>query len=114
LVKKEPYIPEKGDVIWLYFNPQTGHEQAGKRPALVITPKQYNKATGLGLFCPITSKIKQYPFEVIIPEEFGISGVVLSDHVKNLDWKARKAEFIFRLPENLIKEVISKLRVLID
>jgi mRNA interferase MazF len=114
LVKSQLYIPDKGDVIWLNFNPQTGHEQAGKRPAMVVTPMQYNKVTGLGLFCPVTSKIKNYPFEVKIPEGFGISGVILADHVKNLDWKAREAELIFSLPKDIFNEVISKFKVLID
>jgi len=111
MVKKE-YVPERGDIVWLNFNPQTGHEQKGKRPAVVISPGIYNKKTGLGLFCPITSKAKNYPFEVKI-ENKKITGVVLSDQIKNLDWKTRKIEFIIKIAPENIKEIIDKIGVLL-
>ena len=110
MVKK--YIPERGDIVWLNFNPQSGHEQKGKRPAIVISPKQYNEKTGLGLFCPITSKVKNYPFEVKI-ENKKINGVVLSDQVKSLDWETRNIEFIIKTAKEKTEEVIDKLGVLL-
>jgi len=110
---KGSYVPKKGDVVWLEFPPQTGHEQSGRRPALCISPKEYNEKVELAIFCPITSKQKGYPFEVVIPSKFPISGVILADHLKNLDWKARKAEFIASLPPYSLKHVIEKLMVLL-
>ncbi|MDR2148163.1 MAG: endoribonuclease MazF [Tannerella sp.] len=106
------YIPDRGDIVWLDFTPQTGHEQHGKRPAVVLSPLVYNKKTGLALFCPITTKQKGYPFEVEI-ESGKISGVVLSDQVKSLDWQQRGAEFIEKATEEAINEIIKKLNVLI-
>ena len=106
------YIPERGDVVWLNFDPQSGHEQKGKRPAIVISPKEYNEKVGLGLFCPITSKIKNYPFEVNI-ETKKINGVVLSDQIKSFDWKTREIEFIGKATLEKIKEIVSKIGVLI-
>ena len=111
MVRKK-YIPERGDIVWLNFNPQSGHEQEGKRPAVVISPKEYNEKTGLGLFCPITSKIKNYPFEVNIKNP-KISGVVLSDQIKSLDWKTRDIEFIMKEKSEVVTEVISKIGVLL-
>jgi len=111
MVKKK-YSPERGDIVWLNFNPQSGHEQKGKRPALVISPKEYNEKVGLGLFCPITSKIKNYPFEVKIDSK-KIDGVVLADQVKSLDWKTREIEFITKITPKKIDEVISKIGVLL-
>jgi len=110
MVKK--YIPERGDIVWLNFNPQSGHEQKGKRPAVVISPKQYNEKTGLGLFCPITSKVKNYPFEVKIVNK-KINGVVLSDQVKSLDWETRQIEFIIEADKEKTNEIIDKLGVLL-
>lgn len=107
------YIPERGDAVWLDFDPQSGHEQAGRRPALVISPKIYNQRVGLALVCPITSQVKGYPFEVAIPKGTKLSGVVLSDQIKNLDWKARKATRIVKLPENVVKEVLAKIKPLL-
>jgi len=112
MVKKE-YIPQRGDIVWLNFNPQAGHEQKGKRPAVVISPKEYNEKTGLGLFCPITSKIKDYPFEVKIKNK-EINGVVLSDQIKSLDWKTRKIEFITKITPEKIKEIIDKIEALLE
>lgn len=108
------YVPQRGDVIWLDFDPQLGHEQAKRRPALVLSAEQYNKITGLGVFCPITSKEKGYPFEVAIPKGYPTSGVILADQVKNLDWKARKATFICKLPDTLVEDVIFTLLTLFE
>jgi len=109
----EVYVPERGDLLWLQFNPQAGHEQSGKRPALVLSPKAYNSKVGLAIFCPVTSKIKGYPFEVILPEKMEIAGAILTDQVKSLDWRARKAKKLGRLPRVLLKEVFAKIRPLL-
>ena len=111
MVKKK-YSPERGDIVWLNFNPQSGHEQKGKRPAVVISPKEYNEKVGLGLFCPITSKIKNYPFEIKI-ENKKIDGIILSDQIKSLDWKTREIEFITKITPEKIDEVINKISVLL-
>ena len=99
--------------MWVDFNPQAGHEQAGRRPALVVSPLAYNARTGLALCCPITSHIKGYPFEVLVPDGLKVSGAVLSDHVKNLDWRARRAEFIARLPQRELEQVINRVILLL-
>jgi mRNA interferase MazF len=108
------YVPERGDVVWISLNPQAGHEQAGRRPAVVVSPRSYNGKVGLGLFCPITSQAKSYPFEVVIPAGLPVSGVVLADQVKSLDWRARQAEFAARLPAHTGAEVVGKLAVLLE
>lgn len=107
------YVPARGEIVWLQFDPQAGHEQAGHRPALVISPKPYNQKVGLGLFCPITKQVKGYPFEVLLPAGLGVTGVVLSDQVKRLDWRARKAQQIAKVPQGIIDEVLGKLSTLI-
>lgn len=107
------YIPERGDAIWLQFNPQAGHEQAGHRPAIVLSPKSYNEKTGLVLCCPVTNQVKEYPFEVHLPEDSGVDGVILADHIKSLDWNARQAKFIAKLPEPTIAEVLGKINSLL-
>ncbi len=107
------YIPEKGDAVWLDFNPQTGHEQAGRRPAIVISPTSYNQKVGLALFCPITNQAKGYPFEVAIPTNKNITGVVLSDQIKSLDWRARNVVFIGKLPDSVIEDVLKKFKNLL-
>jgi mRNA interferase MazF len=112
MVKKK-YIPERGDIVWLDFNQQTGHEQKGKRPALVISPKEYNEKVNLGLFCPITSKEKKYPFEVKIKNE-KIDGVVLSDQIKSFDWTKRNIKYIIKATEEEFNEVVNKINVLIN
>ena len=109
----QDYVPAKGHIVWLEFSPQTGHEQAGRRPALCISPKEYNEKVGLALFCPITSHIKGYPFEVQLPAIAAVTGVILADHVKSFDWKAREAKYICSLPDKQLKEVLNKLRLLI-
>jgi mRNA interferase MazF len=107
------YIPDSGDIVWITFNPQAGHEQAGHRPALVLSPKAYNGKVGLAILCPIKSQVKGYPFEVLIPDGLEVNGAILSDQVKSLDWKARKAEFSCKLPSDPYNEVVDKLSTLI-
>jgi mRNA interferase MazF len=107
------YIPERGDAVWINFNPQAGHEQAGRRPAIVLSPQSYNGKVGLCLLCPITNQVKGYPFEVAIPTGSGISGVILSDQVKSLDWRARNIVFIAHLPDAVTNEALKKLKSLL-
>lgn len=109
----KPYTPAQNDIVWLNFQPQSEHEQAGRRPAIVISPQIYNDKTGLALFCPITSKSKEYPFEVQLTESCSIRGVILSDQIKSLDWKAHQAEYICTLPSEIMQDVINKLKTLI-
>ena len=106
--------PDRGDVVWITLDPQAGHEQAGRRPALVISPLSYNGKVGLAVLCPITSQVKGYPFEVLIPPGLKVSGAVQADQVKSLDWRVRKAEFLCRLPRPAIVEVLHKLGTLIS
>ncbi len=108
------YVPRRGDVVWLSFDPQAGHEQAGRRPAFVVSPETYNRKTGLFLACPITSKVKGYPFEVALPNDLVVSGVILADQIKSLDWKARKAEFATLTSDDVIEDVAALVRPLID
>jgi mRNA interferase MazF len=110
---KSGYIPERGDAVWITLDPQAGHEQAGRRPALVLSPAAYNSRVGLALLCPITGQVKHYPFEVALPEGLAVSGVVLADQVKSLDWIARKAARICHVPENVIAQVLSRLDALL-
>ena len=108
------YVPERGDVVWISLHPQAGHEQAGRRPAVVLSPSAYNSRVGLALLCPITNQRKGYPFEVRIPTELRVTGVVLADQVKSLDWRARQAEFIGALPVETVAEVLAKLATLLS
>ena len=108
------YVPSRGDVVWLSHSPQAGHEQAGRRPALVVSPAAYNGKVGLAVLCPITSRVKGYPFEVRLPPGLTVSGAVLSDQVKSLDWRARRARFICRLPTRATLEVLEKLGTLLS
>ena len=103
------YIPGRGEVVWLLFDPQAGHEQAGRRPAFVISPKAYNAKTGLALVCPITSQVKGYAFEVAIPAGLPVGGVVLADQVKSLDWRARMADYLCTLPPGITEDVVAKI-----
>ncbi len=107
------YIPNRGDVVWINMNPQAGHEQAGRRPAVVLSPYSYNAKVGLALFSPVTNQIKGYPFEVIIPEGFKVTGAILSDQVKSLDWKVRNAEFFDKIPESVTLEILTKFTTLL-
>ena len=108
------YVPERGDVAWITFNPQAGHEQAGRRPAVVISPKAYNGKVGLALLCPITSQVKGYPFEVALPDDLPVSGVILSDQIKSLDWRARKAEMACVLPEDVVNKILQRVKALLE
>ena len=107
------YVPNRGDVVWLQFNPQASHEQAGHRPALVVSPKAYNAKVGLALLCPITSQIKGYPFEVVVPPGLRVSGAILADQIKSLDWNARQAKHLGAVPANVMEEVLAKIQTLV-
>lgn len=107
------YIPARGDAIWITLNPQVGHGQAGRRPAIVLSPSSYSGKVGLAILCPVTSQVKGYPFEVTIPAGSKLGGVVLADQVKSLDWRFRKAEFICKLPRETTGEVLDKLGTLL-
>ena len=108
------HVPERGDVVWLEFNPQTGSEQAGHRPALVISPKSYNRKVGLALVCPITSRVKGYPFEVELPQGLEAKGAILCDQIKSLDWRARRATHLGSVPELVMQEVTARILALVD
>ena len=99
--------------MWIQFNPQAGHEQAGRRPALVLSPAAYNEKVGLAILCPITSQAKGYPFEVEVTGTTSVHGVVLSDQVKSLDWRARQAEVIERVPDDVLQDVLGRLATLL-
>jgi mRNA interferase MazF len=111
-VSKPAYVPDKGDLIWLEFTPQAGHEQAGHRPALVLSSKVYNGKAGLMLCCPMTSKVKGYPFEVACPFG-GTQGVVLADQIRSLDWKARKAKYSGKASPEVLHQVRAKLEAVL-
>ena len=113
MVSKKGWIPDRGEIVWLDFDPQAGSEQAGRRPALVISPGIYNRKVGLALFCPITSAQKNYPFEVCLPVGLKVSGVILSDHIKSLDWRARNAGYLDKVPDNVMADVLAKLATLV-
>ena len=108
------YVPSRGDLIWLQFNPQAGHEQAGHRPAVVISPSSYNRRVGLALCCPVTSRVKGYPFEVLLPPGLGVEGAILSDQIKSLDWRVRKARRIGNLPAEVLEETVGKILALVE
>ena len=107
------WTPERGEVVWITMSPQSGHEQRGRRPALVVSPASYNGKVGLAILCPITSQAKGYPFEVALPEGLPISGVVLSDQAKSLDWRSRQAELVCALPAEVTDSVLQRLGRLI-
>lgn len=113
-MKTRESAPQRGDVIWITLNPQAGHEQAGRRPAVVLSPSAYNEQVGLAILCPITSQEKGYPFEVKIPHGLAVSGVILADQVKSLDWRARAAERICSLPPTVVVEILGKLGTLLS
>jgi len=112
-VTAAPYCPGRGDLVWLSFQPQAGHEQAGRRPALTLSPEAYNRRTGLGVFCPVTSRAKGYPFEVELPTGLAVNGVVLADQVKSLDWRARGALPAGKVPPEVVDEVLAKLTAIL-
>jgi mRNA interferase MazF len=113
MVTSRANAPDAGDVVWLEHDPQAGHEQAGHRPALVLSPKAYNAATGLMLCCPVTTQVKGYPFEVELIGIKGMKGVVLSDQVRSMDWQARQATKAGRAADDVVAEVLAKLKVLL-
>ena len=108
------YVPERGDFVWLHFDPRSGHEQSGHRPALVLSPKDYNRKVGLALFCPVSTKVKGYPFEVKVSSGRKITGVVLADQVKSLDWRARRATFVERAATAVTAEALAKAVALLE
>ncbi len=114
MVNPHAYVPQRGDVVWITLNPQAGHEQAGRRPAVVLSPRNYNSKTGLAILCPITSQVKGYPFEVPLPSGLPVTGAILSDQVKSLDWRARNTELICALPAETSSEVLEKLLTLLS
>ncbi len=113
-MKRRSYVPERGDVVWLDFDPQAGHEQSGRRPAFVLSPAAYNGKTGLMLCCPITTQVKGYPFEVPIEGTAKVRGVILADQVKSLDWQVRRAERQGKVTKPVLEEVIDKVRAILE
>ena len=113
MVAESAYVPDRGDVVRLAFTPQAGREQAGRRPAVVLTPSRYNDKAGLAICCPITSQVKGYPFEVSLPARLPVSGVILADQVKSLDWRSRRATLIARLPDAVMEDLVLKLGALL-
>ena len=107
------YVPQQGDIVWLTLNPQKGHEQSGRRPAIVLSPASYNSKVGLAIFCPITSKEKGYPFEAKLPKKCKTQGVILIDQVKGLDWRSRYAEYICTVPHSLLSDISNKLKLIL-
>jgi mRNA interferase MazF len=107
-------VPDRGDAVWISMTPQSGREQPGRRPAVVLSPARYNGKVGLAVLCPITSQVKGYPFEVRIPEGLPVEGVILADQAKSLDWKERQAELICRLPVETVREALLKLNALLS
>jgi mRNA interferase MazF len=108
------YVPDRGDLVWIDFDPQAGHEPAGRRPAIVLSPAYYNRSAGLALLCPVTSRVKNYPFEVRIPEGQPVVGAALADQFKSLDWEIRRAEFIGTLPAAVTESILAKSRSLLS
>ena len=106
-------VPDRGEVFWLEFQPQRGREQQGRRPAVILSPASYNGKVGLAVLCPVTTQVKGYPFEVVLPEGLPARGAILSDQVKSLDWRSRKARFLCRLPEDITDQVLAKLSTLL-
>ena len=113
MVARDEYVPRRGDIVWIDLIPQAGHEQSGRRPAVILSPETYNGKVGLALFCPLTSQVKGYPWEVRIPEGLSVSGVVLADQVKNLDWRSHRAEFLCALPESAVAEILDKVGTIV-
>ncbi len=113
MVSDVGWVPARGELVWIDFNPQAGSEQAGRRPAVVLSPGPYNGRVGLALFCPITRQVKGYPFEVPLPDGLTVSGVVLSDQIRSLDWRRRNAQPATMLPRKTIEQVLQKVAVLL-
>ena len=107
------YVPHRGDAIWINFNPQVDHEQAGRRPAVVLSPSAYNSKTSLAILCPITNQVKEYPFEVTVPARLDVTGVILADQVKSMDWRARNAALICPLPLETVDAILQRIGILL-
>ena len=114
MVGARSYVPDRGDLTWITLSPQAGHEQAGRRPALVLSPHAYNDRVGLAVVCPVTSSAKGYPFEVALPPGGAVHGVVLADQLKSVDWKARRAEFAGRVTPEILAEALAKVATLVQ
>jgi mRNA interferase MazF len=112
-VVERPYVPNAGDLVWVNFSPQVGHEQAGRRPALVLSPRAYNQKAGLAVMCPLTRQSKGYPFEVFLRGSHRFRGVVLADQLRSLDWKNRQAEKAGRISSEILEQVRAKLTLLL-
>jgi mRNA interferase MazF len=108
------YVPDAGDLVWVDFTPQAGREQAGRRPALVLSPRKYNEKASLAVMCPITSHAKGYPFEVALPPGHRMKGVILSDHLKSLDWRQRDAQRVGKLPPAILSTVLERIAALLQ
>jgi mRNA interferase MazF len=113
VVAKE-FVPAAGDLVWIDFTPQSGHEQAGRRPALVLSPRAYNIKTGLAVMCPVTNQQKGYGFEVLLPVAGRVRGVILADHLKNLDWRTRRAEYAGKVTPAVLRQVLDRISVLLQ
>lgn len=111
---KSSYTPNRGDVVWLTFDPQAGHEQAGIRPAVVLSPQGYNERSSLIVVVPVTRQIKGYPFEVVLPADLPVSGAVLSDQIKSVDWRARDARLICSLPQTILNNILQRAGALLS
>jgi len=107
-----PYVPDAGDLVWLDFDPQTGREQAGLRPAVILSPRYFNLRTSVAFACPISSKVKGYQFQVVLPPGLPVHGVVLCEHVRSLDWRVRKASYLGRVPDNVLLQVRGVVRTI--
>jgi mRNA interferase MazF len=108
------YVPEAGDLVWIDFTPQAGPEPAGRRPAVVLSPRRYNERAGLAVLCPITSHSKGYPFEVALPPGSRVRGVILSDHLKSLNWRQRNAQKAGKLPPSILATVLESISTLLQ
>ena len=108
------YVPERGDLVWLQFDPQRGGEPPGRRPALVISPGSYNRTVGLALVCPVTSRVKGYPFEVPLPDGLEVQGAVLCDRLKSLDWRSRSATRIGTVSDDVMRDATARILALAD
>ena len=113
MVTSEPYVPDRGDIVWVELTPPSGPEQAGRGPALVFSPKEYNRTVGLAFMCPISIHVKGYPFEVPLPTKETVRGVVLADHIKSLDWRIRNVRFLCRVPVDVIRDTVRKFQTLL-
>jgi len=108
------YVPERGDVVWIPLDPQAGSEQAGHRPALVLSPRTFNRKLNVVFCCPITSRAKRFEFDIPLPEGLDVKGVVLAHHLKSLDWRVRNARFMTRVPEYVVEDVLVMVASILD